>query len=69
MIPTELLEKYQMGTIDHYETEDRFYRTFLKQTDYICNKIVEGVSTWADYPEELQYRQYARDMLSSSENL
>lgn len=73
-IPTELLDKYCMPPLDQYKedfgdtvaTKRMFYQTFLLQTDYICNKIVEGVATWEDYREEKEARAFARSMLSSS---
>ena len=72
MIPENILNKYGMNKIDNYikdfgnttNTQIMFYDTFLNQTDYICNKIVEGVATWDDYPEEKKYRQIARDEIN-----
>ncbi|MGN0693726.1 MAG: hypothetical protein ACI4LK_02305 [Lentihominibacter sp.] len=72
MIPGKMLEKYSMNTLETYkydfgdtiDTEIGFYRTFLSQTDYICNKIVEGVSTKEDYEEELHYRNVARQEIA-----
>lgn len=73
-IPIEILEAHNMTSLDNYkeifgdtiDTEKTFYQTFLLQTDYICNKIVEGVATWEDYAEEKEARAFARSMLSSS---
>ena len=66
MIPAELLIKYQMG-FDGETTEqikerygEDFYSVFLIQTDFIPNKILEGVATSADYADELYYREVAR---------
>ena len=41
MIPKEIYEKYHLADITEYETESVFYETFLAQTDFIPNKIVE----------------------------
>ena len=48
MIPIELLNKYNMLTLEEYRssiddtfTEEMFYKTFLIQTDHIPNKIIE----------------------------
>lgn len=65
MIPKEIYEKYNLADIEEYETETVFYETFLIQTDYICNKIVEGVSTKEDYADELHYRNIARQVLNN----
>ena len=67
MIPIEILNKYEMTTIDHYWTEIDFYKTFLQQTDHIPNKIVEAQAlgeTPKDYIEILNYRQFARDEIN-----
>lgn len=64
-IPTELLKKYGMGQKNSYEFERDFYVTFLTCTDYICNKIVEGVATWKDYAEEKEARAFAREQLAT----
>lgn len=73
-IPIEMLETHNMKSLEGYkedfgdnlDTEKMFYQTFLIQTDYICNKIVEGVATWDDYKEEKEARAFARSMLSAS---
>lgn len=70
-IPIEMLETYNMMSLEDYKemfgdnlgTEKMFYQTFLIQTDYICNKIVEGVATWEDYEEEKIARAFAREQL------
>ena len=43
MISDELLEKYQVGNRDRYDTEYDFYMTFLCRTDHIPNKIIEAL--------------------------
>ena len=63
MIPKEIYEKYHLADITEYETESIFYETFLIQTDFIPNKILEGVATSADYADELYYREVARQEL------
>ena len=60
MIPKEIYEKYHLADITEYKTESEFYETFLIQTDFIPNKILEGVATSADYADELYYREVAR---------
>ena len=73
MIPAELLIKYQMGfegdtteQIKERYGED-FYPVFLIQTDFIPNKILEGVATSADYADELYYREVARQQINGGE--
>ena len=63
MIPKEVYEKYHLANIAEYETESAFYETFLIQTDFIVNKILEGVATSEDYAGELYYREVARQEL------
>ena len=43
MIPKEVYEKYHLADITEYESEYEFYYTFLIQTDYIPNKIIESL--------------------------
>ena len=43
MIPKEIYEKYHLADITEYETESEFYETFLIQTDFIPNKIIESL--------------------------
>ena len=43
MIPKEIYEKYHLADITEYETESAFYETFLIQTDFIPNKIIESL--------------------------
>lgn len=80
-IPVEVLERYHMTDIEGYyrdfapnnteeerkETAKIFYQTFLIQTDYIPNKIIESQitkNTIENYTDILGYRQYAREQLS-----
>lgn len=67
MIPKEIYEKYHLADITEYETESVFYETFLIQTDFIPNKIIEGVATSADYADELYYREFARQQIDGGE--
>lgn len=73
MIPVELLIKYQMGFEGETTEEvkerygDEFYTVFLTQTDFIPNKILEGVATSAEYADELYYREFARQQISGGE--
>lgn len=76
MISEDLLVRYNMGNIEDYEAlagskekgEYDFYRTFLIQTDYVPNKIIEaqalGTPLDQDYTEILQARAYAREQIS-----
>lgn len=62
----EVAEKYGLAPLETFKEEFdeiEFYESFLKQTDHIPNKILEGVATSADYAEELYYREVARQEL------
>ena len=67
MIPKEIYEKYHLADITEYETESAFYETFLIQTDFIPNKIIEGVATSEEYADELYYREFARQQIDGGE--
>ena len=67
MIPKEIYEKYHLADITEYETESVFYETFLVQTDFIPNKILEGVATSEEYADELYYREFARQQIDGGE--
>ena len=67
MIPKEICEKYHLADITEYETESEFYETFLIQTDFIPNKILEGVATSEEYADELYYREFARQQIDGGE--
>ena len=67
MIPKEIYEKYEIIKPSDYPTEEDFYKTFLSVTDFIPNKIIEGVATSADYADELYYREVARQQISGGE--
>lgn len=67
MIPKEICDKYGIGTIEEYrenmlegETEAFYYKQFLKSTDHIPLKLIEGSVTSAEVAEELKYREIAR---------
>ena len=64
MIPKKIYGKYHLADITEYETESVFYETFLIQTDFVPNKILEGAATSEEYAEELYYREVARRELS-----
>lgn len=82
MIPQDILNKYGMKTLDGYkedfgdsiDTEIVFYKTFLVQTDYIDNKILEGI-VYGKSPEELkskygdilEIREYCREQINRLE--
>ena len=75
MIPTNLLEKYSMKSLDGYkedfgdstDTERMFYHTFLIQTDHIPLKLIEGSVSSANVAEELKYREIARQEIARLE--
>lgn len=74
MIPAELLEKYNMKSLEDYKSdfsdsenmELMFYQTFLAQTDYLILKLFEGSLSSADVAEELKYREVARQKLAEA---
>ena len=63
------MKKYGVPTFEEYQiadktfTKEMFYRTFLIETDFIPNKILEGVATSEEYADELYYREVARQEL------
>lgn len=73
MIPNNILKKYGVPTFEEYQiadktfTKEMFYRTFLIETDFIPNKILEGVATSEEYADELYYREFARQQISGGE--
>lgn len=75
MIPTELLEKYEMQTLEDFKasfaddvpTEINFYRTFLIQTNDVINKLTEGAIRTEDCSDELTYRDFARQRIAELE--
>ena len=72
-IPVEILEKYNMKSLEEYKedlgyfSETEFFETFLIQTDFIPNKILEGVATSEEYADELYYREFARRQINGGE--
>lgn len=75
MIPAELVQKYEMATLEKCiemfgesaNTERTFYQTFLRQTDHIPLKLIEGSILSADVAEELKYREIARQEIAKIE--
>lgn len=67
MIPKEMCEKYSVADVSEYATESEFYTAFLSATDFIPNKILEGVATSDEYADELYYREFARQQISGGE--
>lgn len=82
MLPEELLRKYDMKSLDEYkidfgdskETEINFYKTFLLQTDYIDNKIIEAKLLGATdseliekYSDILLARNHCREQINRLE--
>ena len=79
-ITNKVLLKYNMVSLDEYkemfgdtlDTELTFYQTFLIQTDYIPNKIVEAQilgEELDDYTEILNYRKFARQEINRLDEL
>ena len=72
-ITIEILEKYNMKSLEEYKedvgnfSETEFYETFLIQTDFIPNKILDGVATSEEYADELYYREFARQQINGGE--
>lgn len=67
MIPKEIYKKYSVADVSEYATESEFYTAFLSATDFIPNKILEGVATSDEYADELYYREFARQQISGGE--
>lgn len=75
MIPAELVQKYEMATLEKCiemfgesaNTERTFYQTFLRQTDHIPLKLIEGSISSTDVAEELKYREIARQEIARIE--
>ena len=75
MIPTELLERYEMQTLEDFKasfaddvpTEINFYKTFLIQTNDVINKLMEGTIHTEDCSDELTYRDFARQRIADLE--
>lgn len=70
MTMNEVAEKYGLAPLETFKEEFdeiEFYESFLKQTDHIPNKILEGVATSAEYADELYYREVARRQISGRE--
>ena len=77
MIPTEVLNRFSMQTLDWYkeqhgdtlDTEVTFYKTFLIVTDYVPSKMMEaqlaGETVNEDYSMVLQYRKEAREAINA----
>ena len=76
MISNELLERYHLKPLSYYlqtadgneqEVTKAFYSSFLIQTDYVPNKIIEaqalGKEVAQDYTEVLEAREFARNQL------
>lgn len=77
MIPTEVLNRFYMQTLDWYkkqhgdtlDTEVTFYKAFLIVTDYVPSKMMEaqlaGEAINEDYSAVLQYRKEAREKINA----
>ena len=53
---------YTQKQIDEEEILE--LKSYLSSTDYVCNKIVEGVATKEDYADVLIKRQEARERIN-----
>ena len=63
----KIAERYGLASLEIFQEngeEVEFYKSLLILTDHITSKILEGVSTSADYADELYYREVARRELS-----
>lgn len=69
-IPESLLNKYEVQDINALIEmnsdigEIMHYQDFLKKTDYVINKLSEGIISTNDCSEELQYREIARQEIA-----
>lgn len=73
-IPEEILNKYGLATLEVFrenmqagESELMYYDQFLKTTDHIPLKLIEGSISSADVAEELKYREIARQEIARIE--
>ena len=73
-MPEELLKKYGLPSIESFrenmrsgESEHMYYEQFLKATDYVILKLIEGAISSADVAEELKYREIARQEIAKLE--
>ena len=66
--PIEILNKYDLPPLSEYvktatdrpEVIEGYYRQFLINSNHVCDEILEGAATSADYADELYYREVAR---------
>ena len=70
----ELLNKYGLPSLETFrenmvegESEIMFYRQFLRVTDHIPLKLIEGVVSSDEVAEELKYREIARQEIARIE--
>ena len=69
--PIEILNKYDLPPLSEYvktatdrpEVIEGYYKQFLINSNHVCDEILEGVATSADYANELYYREVARQEL------
>lgn len=66
IIPDDMLDRFNICKLFPDDIEG-IYRTFLKQTDYIPNKIIEAQflneSLAQDYSDVLEMRKQVRQLL------
>ena len=73
--PIEILNKYDLPPLSEYiktatdrpEAIKGYYKQFLINSNHVCNEILEGAATSADYADELYYREIARQQISGGE--
>lgn len=70
----ELLNKYGLPSLEIFqknmqpgESEIMYYEQFLKSTDHIPLKLIEGSVSSSDVAEELKYREIARQEIARLE--
>ena len=73
-MPEELLNKYGLSSLETFrknmqmgESETMYWEQFLKSTDHIPLKLLEGSISSADVAEELKYREIARQEIARIE--
>lgn len=73
-IPENILNKYGLPILETFrenmqlgESEIMYYEQFLKSTDHIPLKLIEGSVSSSDVTEELKYREIARQEIARLE--
>lgn len=66
----KIAERYGLASLEIFQEngeEVEFYKSLLILTDHITSKILEGVSTSADYADELYYQKIDGNVYSPEE--